>query len=522
MLAGAELNFNSNVSASYVNDSSKSEAFSRRTSDILTLEPTFGASYRAKKLQLGLNAKYLYVDNRASGGASEVDIDQQNRFTSYDYNGNLSLIDNVLSINARGSQNYRNTIAGNALVNDELFGSQELSKTQRNSAGFSLGLVQGDWVRFTANGNYSNVKSDRQVFTDSKLDNTNYSATARLFSGDEVESVRWEFTGQYNDTNGSGLNDSIAEVYRGDIHIGLWGDFKFLITGQKETNEITSNQAEANRNFDFESYGAGLSFYRNEQRFIDVTYNKAQRTDQPDTNYLGLKFAWRVSQRTSIDGEYGRRFYGKSGRFSLSHNSRKLRNRVSYEETVTNYTRLIAGEASTGVFVCPIGVQDFSLCFQPTSIDYELQPDEEFSNLTFITPEISEASVLRKNLLINSGYTFRKLKVNVTIRDTNTSYIDGSRDQDTLTTSLNLNLKLNRRSSVAWNNTFVSFDNRANIEGFSADNDDVWTSNVSYKRTINRDLSATLAYQHTERRSPVLNRDFDSNRISLRLTYKLF
>ncbi|GAA6184318.1 TIGR03016 family PEP-CTERM system-associated outer membrane protein [Aliiglaciecola sp. NS0011-25] len=521
-LANAELKFNSNFMASYVNDSSKSEAFSRRKSNILTLQPSLGAVYTAKKVQGAANVKYIKVNNNASGGASDIELNQNNTFTSFDYNGRLNVIENVLTLSAVGAQSYNNTIAGNALVNDELFGSQELSKTQRNTASFNFNLSQGDWIGLGMGGSYSNVKSDRQVYTDSKLDSDNTSLNAQIYSGDEVKLVNWNLVGTYNETNGSGFNDSISQMYQGDFRVGLFSELNLVFTGQSEKNEISSTDTDSTSNFDYNSYGLGLSWYHSAQRFIDVTYNRSTRDEDETQGFLGLKFNWRFTSRTSIHGEYGRRFYGESGSLGLSHKTRKIRTEITYEEDVTNYTRLIAGDVITGSFVCPIGSSDILQCFQPPSINYELQPGEEYSNFSFIVPEISEAEILRKSFIANIGYSFRKVNSNLTFRNTNTEYLDGSREQQTQTISLNNSLQMNRKSTLSGSLTYTRFDNTVDEDRLSADNDEVLSANINFTRKINRDLNATISYQHTLRRSPVQNRDFDSDRISLQLKYKLF
>ncbi|MEP4889827.1 MAG: hypothetical protein ABJV04_07365 [Aliiglaciecola sp.] len=523
-LANAELKFNSDVTSSYVRHSSDSEAFSRRDSDIFTFEPSLGATYEANKIQGAATVRYLQVSNNASSDSTDLNLDQNYNFTSFNYNGRLTAIDNVLSFTARGSQSYRNTIAGNALVNDELYGSQELSKTQTNSAGFNFSLSQGDWVRMAVEGSYSKVKSDRQVFLDSDLDTSNTSVTSQIYSGDEVKRVNWNISGTYNETLGSGFNDSRSELYSGDFRIGLINEFSLVFTGQNERNELSSESggSDVSSDFNYTSYGVGLSWYQSAQRFIDVTYNRSTENEDESENFLGLKFDWRFTSRTSIAGEYGRRFYGESGNLNLTHKIRKFQTQVTYEENITNYTRLVAGDTVTGSFVCPIGADQILQCFQPATIDYVLQPGEEFSNFNFIIPDITESDIIRKSLSTNIGYSFRKVQSSLTYRNTNTEYIDGSREQKTQTISLDSSLQINRKTSLSGSIIITSYDNTVDDDRLSADNDDVFTATLNYTRKLNRDLNATIGYQHTTRRSPVENRDYDSDRITFEVVYTLF
>ena len=170
------------------------------------------------------------------------------------------------------------------------------------------------------------------------------------------------------------------------------------MTGNSETNEYRGSETLGSRELSFDSAGVGLSYYLSRGRFIDITYNESTRDSEDKEEFLGVNLVWQFSARTSVTANYGRRFYGKSGNFAFTHNRKRLRTTIGYNESVSSYTRLIAEEQSLGTFVCPSNAVDFSGCFQPDTLDYQLAPGESLRELNALVPEISEEITLRRRL----------------------------------------------------------------------------------------------------------------------------
>lgn len=518
--ANAKTDLALGLQSSLVYSENETLAAGSRSSNTLTIQPTLSITQSTRKTRTNANFQHMYINELSSVSDEDIGNNKSN-FTNYNITTRINVIENALRINGRASQSYRNTSASNALVNDQIFGNQDLSKTENYSAGFDLTLNRFDYVELIADGNVSNVKSDRQTDFDNGLDTTNSDYSATILAGKEFRYIDWNFTANYADTNGSSRNDSVSESYIGNIYIGLVKRLRFVVTGTIEKNDITSTQVDGDRRIEYKTAGAGLSWFRDRSRFLDVTYNISSRSgdNAQRDKFVGVNFGWRFSARTNVTGNLGRRFFGRSANFSLNHNIRKFRTRIAYNEAVTNFSRLIASNQSIGGIVCPVGAVDFTQCFIPDTINYDLQPGEEFTSLNFIVPEISEQTILRKNFTFETNYRFRKLNLSFTANVADTEYLDGSREETRQNLTLAANLKLSRKLTVSWSNRFTKFENQSVATG-TENTDDIWTSTFSSSYQNNKSLSTALSLRYSERESSVFERNYDGIRISLSTNYR--
>lgn len=516
----AKTDFALGLQSSLVYSENDTATAGSRSSNVLTIQPSLDITQSTRKTRTNANIRHQYVNELSSISDEEVGNNKSN-FTNYNITTQVDAVEGVLRLNGRASQSYQNISASNSLVNDQLFGNQNLSKTENYSAGFDLTLNRFDYIEMVANGNLSNVKSNRQTDFDNGLDTTNSDYRATISAGKEFRYIDWNLTGSYADTNGSSRNDSVSESYVGNLYIGLVKRLRLVLTGTIEKNDISSTQVDGNRKIEYKTAGAGLSWYRDSSKFFDVTYNISSRSgDNAERDkFIGVNFGWRLSSRTNVTGNLGRRFFGRSANFSLNHNIRKYRTRIAYNEAVTNFSRLIASNQSIGGIVCPIGSTDFTQCFIPDTLNYDLQPGEEFTSLNFIVPEISEQTILRKNFIFETNYRFRKLNLTFTANVADTEYLDGSRDETRENLTVAANLKLSRKLSVSWSNRFTKFENVALGTGIT-NTDDIWTSTFSSNYQNNRSLSTTASLRYSERESSVFERNYDGIRASLSLNYR--
>ncbi len=527
--ARAKTEFSASVNASYIVSDNDTQALGSRSSNVFTVRPSLSAFHTTRKSRSNINIRHSYIEQFSSGNEEELGNDRSS-FTNFDVSTRLSIVENVLQLNGRAAQSYRNTNAANSLVNDEFFGNRELAKTETYLVGFDLTLNRFDFAEFIADGKVSNVKSDRQTSfstgVDNGLNNTNTDLTATIRAGKVFKYVDWNLTGRYSETSGSSNRDSVNESYFGNFYIGILKRLRLVATGTLEKNEFTpiggtDVDLEGNRNVEYKTAGLGLSWFRDRSRFLDVTYNISSRTGNNDQReeFVATNFGWRFSSRTTVTGNFGRRFFGRSANFSLNHNIRKFRTRISYNEQVTNFSRLIASNQTVGGIVCPIGSTDFTECFIPDTLDFQLQPGQEFTSLSFIVPEISEQTILRKNLLFNTNYRFRKLNLTFTANLADTEYLDGSRNEQRENYTIAANMSLSRKLAVSWNNRLTNFENLSLTDEVT-NKDDIWTSTISANYQNNRNLSTSLSYRYSERKSSVFERNYDGNRISLSVNYR--
>lgn len=520
----AKTDFVLSASSSLVYSKNKTATVGTQSSTVLTIQPSLGIVQNTRTTQTSANIRHLYTNELSSTSEQEVGNDKSN-FTNFDINTRIEVIEHVLRVNGRASQSYQNRSASNSLVNDQLFGNQDLSKTETYKAGFDLTLNRFDYVHLVANGNISNVKSSRQTNFNEGLNSTISDYSATISAGEEFRYIDWNFRARYADSNGSSRNDSVSESYVGNIYIGLVKKIRLVLTGTIEKNDFSSVNIDSDIDTDtsneYKTVGAGLSWFRDRSKFFDVTYNISSKSgnDEKREKFVGVNFGWRFSSRTNVTGNLGRRFFGRSADFSLNHNIRKRRTSIKYNETVTNFSRLIASSQSVGGIVCPVGSSDFTECFIPETLDYQLQPGEEFTSLNFVVPEISEQTILRKNFIFTTNYRFRKLNLTFTANIADTDYLDGSREETRQNLTLAANYSLGKKLSLSWSNRFSKFET-LDLDTESKNTDDIWTSTLSSSYRSNKRLSTSLALRYSKRESELVERNYDGTRVSLSINYR--
>lgn len=515
--AFADLDLTSSIETSVVHSEFSRSDAEDVSSDAITIQPSIGARYTAKKINTSFNASHTFIESSRSN-ETELSNDKSS-FTNYGFDASLSAIDRVLSFSVGASQSYNNTRFSDSNVNDQFFGNADLSKTTTQNAGMQFQISQADYIGLGFTANVSKVKSDRQFGSDEPLDSNNLSYLGRIFSGDEIRRVSWNLSAQYRETTGTGPNNLTSESYNGVFYVGLIDALRLVATGQKESNSSESFFLGTSRPRDFKSAGIGLSWQRMPGKRIDITYNITSKNAGERDRFVGVDFDWRFSTRTSVSGNLGRRFFGRSGSLTVTHNSRRFRNSVTYDEQVTNFSQLISTSQVIATIVCPIGATDISQCFLPDSLDYELQAGEQFTNLSALTPEITEESILRKNWSLNTGYSYRRITLGFNARDIETEYLSSGRLQNTQSINLSANLRYSNRTSFSINTTFSdteSANDPANDDSFSSKNSS-YGFGISHK--LGRNLTTSFDLRHVERESRIATRDLDTNRVTLSLRY---
>lgn len=518
-VSAAELTYKASVNASYINIGSDTGASEENSSDTFSLRPSLGLNYRSNRVTSNLTASHRYLDRHISTTNEQPRDSNNSNFTNYTANASVNVIDNVLLLNARGSQSFQNVDIANTIINDEVFGSQQLAKTKRESLGATFTLPNPDLFALSVSGNTASVTTDRAREGAVAVDSKNNTIQASLSQGDEVRAVSWNIQGSYRDANGTGRNDITSERVDANFYVPIANKLRLVATAQQDNNELSSEDVEGTREINFESYGLGVSWFVNDSRFIDLTYNTSKEADGRTGNFVGLNFAWRFSARTSMSGSYGKRSFGKTGQFSLSHSMRKFRTSISYQEDLTTFSTLLLGDEVQATFVCPLESEDLTGCFQPDTLDYQLQAGERFEDFNFFLPEVSEEAILRKSLAITNGYQFRKIRLSTTLRNTTTEFQDTLREQDNLNINIALSAKLGRKSTVTLTNSYSNIESSL-LDGGS-DKVLSWRSSLSYSYRIGRNLTTRVGFQYSKNNSDFENQDFYSRRLTLSINYRI-
>lgn len=528
----ADVQIRGSVEASVVNQSFDTDNSNSRYEDrnVLQISPSLTGIYSSKKANASISATQLF---------QRFDLDEGSRstnFTEFTYAGNLSVIDNVLQIFGQGSQGYQSYRPETYISSDYLLNAEDLTKITSHSAGARLNIRRGDFWGFNLTGRYYETKSDNSL-EETEDDNSNspfnqfidsngVSANASLVNGDWFRDGYWRTDATYRRTERQDRGEFESLFINGTAGYNLYGDLGLIVTATHEEINIDGDLVNFNSRFnnqfsDFDTYGAGLNYRPAEGRFINVTINKISTDGEDDgKTFVGFSTNWQFSPRTSIQAQLNRRYYGKAGQFSLNHGTKRIRTSVSYQEQTTTFSTLMFDVADAGTFVCPAGSVDILDCFQPDTLDYELQPGEQVVQFSQIVTELTDQVILRRQLAGSVGYQRRKLKLSLDGRYIDTDYSIENRQQIQRLIGLTANLQVGARSSVYSRLQFSKIKNT--IDGIERDNNSNIYS-IGMRNGLSRKLSVSVDLRYLDNennrglgRSPL---DFNETRISLSMTY---
>jgi uncharacterized protein (PEP-CTERM system associated) len=519
-----EFDFSPALTASFLNFESQTDStlFAQGQVNAFLANPSLTLTYESP----AISGSFL-IDHNAIRQNREDEDSESDNFTEYRFTSNFNIIQNRLTAQASSSLTFRNTDPTQTLVNDFFLGGDSLTKVRNSNGGVFFRLPATNIVGIDWAGQFAKIESEEtttpnQAFNNQNIDNDNTSYNFRLYQGDRFQNIRWNFTSSFQDTNGSiNQNDLRSRILDGEVSFGLFSKVRFIAVANDEVNQIENPQSPAlsSQQLEFTSYGAGLEWFSANNRRIAITYNESDQgnpdsEDEEEESFLGIDVNWAFSPRTSIQGNLTRRFFGEAKSGSFNYNTRSFRITASYSESLTTFSRLLANGEDLGVFVCPVGQSQLSSCFQPDSLNFQLQPDQQFLSFFEQIPEISEEITLRKIGTLNFGYNRTNLTVSVALSAGQTEFLDTQREQDNNSVRLSANYQLGPKTTISANGNFT----RTEFTDLNT-NDDVRNHSVGIRRTINPKLSAGLDFRFTDRESDVVDRDLQDRRLTLSFDY---
>ncbi|MFT2090376.1 hypothetical protein [Paraglaciecola sp. 2405UD69-4] len=483
-------------------DTQKSEV-----NQVAAITPSATAIYSSKHINMSATAEHVKVE-RFSG-----DVGVNESYTEFSYNGSSAFIDNALTLSIRGQESYRVINQEQDYVSDKVLASGDLTKFNNTVATLNFITPNPEYIGLSTQTRYSETTSEQSLESELGLDSSNRSVTATIFQGTKVENINWNLSTIYNDISRSSFQDYSSTLMNGFIGIPVSQNMSVIFQGSSSTYDVDTDSLVARTNLDTTSYGAGLEWQPMEDRSVSITYNQLKEGDN-NISYLGLGLDWAFSSRTALNFNYDKKFYGDAYSIDFSHNLKFFRSSLAYSEQVTSFSLLSTDEGTTALFVCPFGSVDLSECFQPDSLNYELQAGEEFISSTDIETDISEEIILRKAGSFKIGYDKRRLKTALTLSFGETEYLESGQFQTTRRARLIIAYELSQKTDVTLNTLYSISDLR------SSDNTNTTvTSSIDITRKVSQHLESNFGMRLLDRNSSSANNDVNDKRITLGLTY---
>ncbi|WP_217666545.1 TIGR03016 family PEP-CTERM system-associated outer membrane protein [Arsukibacterium indicum] len=444
------------------------------------------------------------------------DSQRENRsYDEFDFNNILSLFDDRLTwgVNARNSYQVRNTRSG--IFNDKITAGGDLSEVTSYGSFLNLATARYSDLDAALRLEYNHSEYDQPDNDDGlpAFDNDSYRAGLLLASRDRSSTMFWRLEGAVGKTQRQQLRDYNNRVAQAIFGVPLSSRLSLIGRGSYEYTD--------NNNFyqnEFSSYGAGLELKLGRVSWVNVSVNRSttERFEEEDeeNTYWATEFYLAPSRRTSIEGAYDRRYFGRTANVAGQYNIRALTVRLNVTDTVQTQTSLDRELTDLGIFVCPEGAVEVTDCFRPPNANYTPQPGESYQQVFDVGLELDQELVLRRSASFALGYTKRRLSVNLLLNATDIEYVERNQEQTSLSVSLRTGWRFSERSSVNASLRVYQIDYQ-----FANRKDDNILMSVGYDMTLSEHSELSLSLRRTERNSSIDSFTASENRAWLTYIY---
>ncbi|MDX1538442.1 hypothetical protein [Arsukibacterium sp.] len=444
--------------------------------------------------------------------------DSQRKNRSYDefsFSNILSLLDERLTwgVNASNSYQVRNTRSG--IFNDKITSGDELSEATSYGSFLNLATASYSDLNAVLRLEYNHSEYDEPENDDGlpAFDSDSYRAGVLLASRDRSRTTFWRLEGAVGKTRRQQIQDYDNRAAQATFGVPLSSRLSLIGRGSYEYTD--------NNNFyqnEFSSYGGGVELKLGRVSWINVSVNRSttKRFEEEDENntYWATEFYLAPSRRTSIEGAYDRRYFGRTASIAGQYNIRALTVRLNVTDTVQTQTSLDRELTDLGIFVCPESAVEFTDCYRPPNANYTPQPGESYQQVFDVGLELDQELVLRRSASLALGYSKRRLSVNLLLNAADIDYVERNDEQRNKSMSLRSGWRFTERSSINAALRVYQIDYL-----FANRKDDNILMSVGYDLTLSEHAEMSLSLRRTERNSSIDSFNGSENRVWLTYIY---
>ena len=468
--------------------------------------PRILLTYRSSKLQASasVNSRNIYRDTSSDSFES---------YLTTNYNGRYELYNQRIFLFGNGSQQFNSVNANNLLIDDLVTNPNNLTKTRNNTAGIQAVRLGNSWFNISGNASASLFESERSSNSETAFETTSYQTSINFTSGERFTFLRWNISSNYREAQRQNSFDTKRRNSSADLNFALINRF-FLTAGATESKQDLNNTSGVDT---FRTYSAGL-LYQSRRSLLRIAYNtvdqQSRLSNNDDNEFLSVDFRLELSPRTNIAGSKGRAFFGDTESFSFNYASRKLRASATYTENVTANSSVFE-ENSDGVFVCPDTFFSLEDCFVPETLNYQLQPGEQFTDLSTFQDNINDSERIRKNWVVNTGYQFNRLTLSVRGSRLQSLFFDDTPDSLQHSISTSIIARLGVRTSINANLSYI----KTEFDSDTPRDSDSYFGSVGANFSIRQNFILGLQGQYRTLDSLNQFGNYQERRLLLTLTY---
>ena len=437
-------------------------------------------------------------------------------FNEFDFNNQISFFRERLIWSLEASQAYQIRNSRLGIFSDKITGVENLSKTNRYGSELSFRNLSSAKYRTELDLSYRNYDSAAAEVDDGLLSYLTEAYDGRWLFGTNDRGLNffWQYNGNIQraerstDTNVSGLFHGLV--------VGVPFAPKFSVIGRAGSERL-DNGREYDNSFDY--FGAGVEFRFGARSRINVTMNRSDseafgQRKETDT-YAASQFLIAPTRRTSLEGSFDRRYFGRTWDLQGKYDLRFLSMRLRISDNVRTQNQFDRELEDLGIFVCPVGSTDLSGCFKPPTDKYMPVFGETLLQVRGPNSELREELVEQRNLSLTVAYSKNRLNASITLSDTELRYVESGDFSTNQGAALQLSWKLTEHSQLLANVNYYDIDYRNENR-----KDENLSASVSYQQQLTKRSDLRFTIRRLDRNSSIAEFENSENRVWMEYTYK--
>lgn len=333
------------------------------------------------------------------------------------------------------------------------------------------------------NSSYSTTSSLNYNITraeDSIGDNNGLTAQLSSENGNSARHLYWQLNADYTKRKQQ-YTDNDGENYTVEALFGAITSWNFNPFLRYYDESIQGTGVNLNVNTT-SSWGPGIRWLATPHMIIDLSYNFVA-DDTVSDDYFDTSIQWDPSARTSLTFSYSQRFFGDSYNLNFKHNTKRLTNLVTYNESLEVFDRNSFQEVSTD--------------------DVQLVESNEYS--------------LNKRLTWSSQLQLSKTLFGVNVSTNERTSLETNIVDDTLGANINVTRTISPKSNLSLSAAFnYSIYDKENPAG-SRQEDYYRTISAIFTRNLASSLSCNFTVQHVNRASTIDRFSYDEARVIINI-----
>ncbi|MCE0493256.1 TIGR03016 family PEP-CTERM system-associated outer membrane protein [Vibrio salinus] len=285
---------------------------------------------------------------KSDGNNGNLSLDYQIEQLLYSYDSDKDKLYNKLSFSADKGLFSKINLRGKAIasVSNVARSIKENANTDVSTENTIESRNVGVGLSYQSNPSgvmdlLASIDSSLTDNEDSVGDNTTYTGQIVSKQGRAVKKYFWSVDYDYKATVGKEDEKSTGSSEL-DQKFGLQPVNRFSPLVHLYYEEYSGQTDDDSA--DSSSWGPGVRYYIDKRSYIELGYDFVLDGDNSDFWRGGVHL--NPSEKTVLDFNYTKRFYGNAYAFSLTHKTRRLTNSIFYVEEVTNYNRELYVEGS--------------------------------------------------------------------------------------------------------------------------------------------------------------------------------